>query len=89
MIDLDDLDDIPPDDRVGWRVLGALGLLACAVGVTGFAVDVYVLAAHHMTLIHRISDIISLAPFAYATYWGSAIVRTARARVAATARTGA
>jgi hypothetical protein len=83
---LQDLHDIPPDDRRGWRVLGALGVIACAVGVAGVATDVHVLATHQLTLIHRISDIISLAPFGYAVYWGGTLVRAARTRLAGARR---
>ena len=81
--DFDELDAIPPDEHGGWRALRILGLIACAVGVLGVAWDACVLATHQMSVIHRISDIISLAPSGYAAYWGAAVFRVARARLAA------
>jgi hypothetical protein len=62
----------------GEGVLRALAFVAVALGVVGISADLYVLVAHDMSLVHRISDILSLIPLAAAAYKGWEILGTAR-----------
>jgi hypothetical protein len=75
--------DVPRNERSGLRVLATLSIIAVCVTIGGLAFDLYVIATHQLTAVHRAWDIASLLLFGLGAYAGMTHYRTASRQIAA------
>ncbi len=68
-------------ERRGERVVASLSAAATGLTVGVLAFDLYVLATHHLTTLHIVSNVIALIPLGLGARIGFGYFREARTRL--------